>query len=119
VFAGAPELSNGSRSVKDSLNRQVAPNNVAVPVSECVARGGDPQGTRDYVSYKGFGGVERRIYIGTNSSYLTSGVFLPNGLSYRQVQMMSKHKDPKTIMRYDHGRENLEQKAVNFLDYEE
>jgi hypothetical protein len=30
------------------------------------------------------------------------------GISYRQVQMMSKHRDPKTVMRYDHGRENLE-----------
>jgi hypothetical protein len=28
---------------------------------------------------------------------------------------MSKHKDPKTVMRYDHGRENLDQNAVNFL----
>jgi hypothetical protein len=42
-----------------------------------------------------------------------------SGLSYRQVQMMSKHKDPKTVIRYDHGRENLEQNAVNFLRYEE
>lgn len=42
---------------------------------------------------------------------------LDSGLTYRQVQMMSKHKDPKTVMRYDHGRENLEQNAVNFLDY--
>jgi integrase/recombinase XerD len=41
------------------------------------------------------------------------------GLSYRQVQMMSKHKDPKTVMRYDHGRENLDQNAVNFLGYDE
>ena len=31
--------------------------------------------------------------------------------------MMSGHRDPKTVMRYDHGRENLEQNAVNFLDY--
>ena len=44
---------------------------------------------------------------------------LESGLSYRQVQMMSKHKDPKTVMRYDHGRENLEQNAVNFLGYDE
>ncbi|MCA1565722.1 MAG: site-specific integrase [Acidobacteria bacterium] len=29
---------------------------------------------------------------------------LDSGLTYRQVQMMSKHKDPKTVMRYDHGR---------------
>ena len=42
-----------------------------------------------------------------------------SGLTYRQVQMMSKHEDPKTDMRYDHGRENLEQNAVNFLRYEE
>jgi integrase len=44
---------------------------------------------------------------------------LESGLTYRQVQMMSKHKDPKTVMRYDHGRENLDQNAVNFLVYDE
>jgi integrase/recombinase XerD len=44
---------------------------------------------------------------------------LEMGQTYRQVQMMSKHRDPKTVMRYDHGRENLEQNAVNFLGYEE
>jgi integrase/recombinase XerD len=44
---------------------------------------------------------------------------LESGLTYRQVQMMSKHRDPKTVMRYDHGRENLEQNAVNFLKYDE
>jgi len=44
---------------------------------------------------------------------------LDQGLSYRQVQMMSGHKDPKTVMRYDHGRENLELNAVNFLSYDE
>jgi site-specific recombinase XerD len=44
---------------------------------------------------------------------------LEMGQSYRQVQMMSKHRDPKTVMRYDHGRENLDQNAVNFLQYEE
>ena len=44
---------------------------------------------------------------------------LDSGLTYRQVQMMSKHRDPKTVMRYDHGRENLDQNAVNFLAYED
>ena len=44
---------------------------------------------------------------------------LEMGQTYRQVQMMSKHKDPKTVMRYDHGRENLDQNAVNFITYEE
>jgi len=33
---------------------------------------------------------------------------LESGLSYQQAQMMSKHRDPKTGMRYDHGRENLD-----------
>ena len=40
-------------------------------------------------------------------------------LTYRQVQMMSRHKSPKKMMRYDHGRENMEQNAVNFLGYED
>ena len=44
---------------------------------------------------------------------------LDSGLSYRQAQMMSKHKDPKTVMRYDHGRENPDRNAVNFLGYED
>jgi len=33
--------------------------------------------------------------------------------------MMSKHKNPKTVMRYDQGRENMEQNAVNFLGYDD
>jgi integrase/recombinase XerD len=44
---------------------------------------------------------------------------LNQGMSYRNVQMMTGHKDPKTVMRYDKDRENLEQNAVNFLSYEE
>lgn len=44
---------------------------------------------------------------------------LDQGLSYRQVQMMSGHRDPKTVMRYDHGRDNLDQNAVNFLSYDD
>lgn len=44
---------------------------------------------------------------------------LEQGLSYRQVQMMSGHHDPKTVMRYDHGRANLAQNAVNFLSFDE
>ncbi len=44
---------------------------------------------------------------------------LESGLSYRQVQVMSKHRDPKTVTRYDHGRESLEQNAVSFLQSEE
>lgn len=38
---------------------------------------------------------------------------------HRQVQMMSKYREPKTVMRYGHGRENMEQSAVNFLGYDE
>ena len=44
---------------------------------------------------------------------------LEAGLTYRQVQMMSKYKDPKTVMRYDRGREDWEQNAVNLLGYNE
>jgi hypothetical protein len=44
---------------------------------------------------------------------------LDSGLTYRQVQMMSKQRDPKTVMRYDRGRDNPERNAVNFLDYED
>ena len=44
---------------------------------------------------------------------------LDQGLTYRQVQLMSGHRDPKTVMRYDHGRENLEQNAINFIRYDE
>jgi integrase/recombinase XerD len=44
---------------------------------------------------------------------------LDQGLSYLQVQMMSGHKDPKTVMRYDHHRENLDLNAVNYLSYDE
>ena len=29
------------------------------------------------------------------------------------------HKDPKTVMRYDHHRENLDLNAVNYLSYDE
>ena len=35
------------------------------------------------------------------------------------VQMMSKDRDPKSVRRHDHGRENLDRNAVDFLgDYE-
>lgn len=44
---------------------------------------------------------------------------LDQGLTYRQVQMMSGHRDPKTVMRYDHGRESLDLNAINFLSYDE
>ena len=41
------------------------------------------------------------------------------GLSHRQVQAMSGHRDPRTVMRYDHNRFDLEQNAINFLHYSE
>jgi|SRR5262245_15226588 len=43
---------------------------------------------------------------------------LDQGLSYRQIQMMSGHKDPKTVMGYDH-RESLDLNAINILQYED
>ena len=43
---------------------------------------------------------------------------MKRGPNYRQVQMMSKHGDQKTVMRYDRGRENSGQPAADFLRYE-
>ena len=39
---------------------------------------------------------------------------LDQGLSYHRMQMMSGHPDAKTVMRYDHRRENMDLNAVNF-----
>jgi integrase/recombinase XerD len=39
------------------------------------------------------------------------------GLSYYEVQLMSGHRDPKTVQRYDHRRNALEQSAINRLHY--
>ena len=44
---------------------------------------------------------------------------LDQGLTHRQVRMMSGHKSLEMVLRYDHNRENLELNAVNFLDYGE
>ena len=44
---------------------------------------------------------------------------LNRGHSYREVQMVTKHKDPKTVMRYDHARENLDNNPINTFGYEE
>jgi site-specific recombinase XerD len=41
------------------------------------------------------------------------------GLRYYEVQLMSGHRDPKTVQRYDHRRSALEQSAVNRLHYDD
>lgn len=33
--------------------------------------------------------------------------------------MVTKHKDPKTVMRYDHARENLDNNSINTFDYDD
>jgi integrase/recombinase XerD len=43
---------------------------------------------------------------------------LNDGHSYREVQMVTKHKDPKTVQRYDHARENLDSSPVNTLTWD-
>lgn len=42
---------------------------------------------------------------------------LDQGLSYRQVRMMTGHRSLEMVVRYDHNRENLDLNAVNFLNY--
>ncbi|HEX8088664.1 MAG TPA: tyrosine-type recombinase/integrase [Blastocatellia bacterium] len=44
---------------------------------------------------------------------------LNDGRSYREVQMVTKQRDPRSVQRYDHGRENLESNPVNTLSYDE
>lgn len=44
---------------------------------------------------------------------------LSRGYSYRDVQMVTKHKDPKTVMRYDRARENLDSNPINDFNYDE
>lgn len=44
---------------------------------------------------------------------------LNDGRSYREVQMVTKQRDPRSVQRYDHGRENLESNPVNTLTYDE
>jgi integrase/recombinase XerD len=41
------------------------------------------------------------------------------GYHLREVQMMSGHKDIRSLMRYDRGRENLEKNPVNKLHYDD
>lgn len=41
------------------------------------------------------------------------------GKSYRQVQMMSGHLDINSVARYDRRRLNLDENAINTLDYAE
>lgn len=41
------------------------------------------------------------------------------GASYREVQAMSGHRDPRDVMRYDHGRTSLDVSAANLLSYDE
>lgn len=42
-----------------------------------------------------------------------------SGAQLPQLQMATGHRDPKTVQRYDHGRENLELKAINFVAFDE
>jgi integrase/recombinase XerD len=44
---------------------------------------------------------------------------LNRGHSYREVQMVTKHRDPKTVMRYDHARDNLDKNPINTFNYED
>jgi integrase/recombinase XerD len=44
---------------------------------------------------------------------------LEQGFSIREVQMMSGHKDIRCLMRYDHGRENMEKNPINRLHYDD
>lgn len=44
---------------------------------------------------------------------------LNDGKTYREVQMVTKHRDPKTVQRYDRARQNLDASPVNTLSWED
>ncbi|MEJ7575923.1 MAG: tyrosine-type recombinase/integrase [Pyrinomonadaceae bacterium] len=64
-----------------------------------------------------YGGVGKVTPHDLRRSVVTK--LLNDGRTYRDVQMVTKHKDPKTIMRYDHARENLDSSPVNTLSWDE
>lgn len=41
------------------------------------------------------------------------------GMDYRRVQMMTGHKDAKTVARYDHGKKNLELGPASIMHYDD
>ena len=63
-----------------------------------------------------FSGVGKITPHDPRSTVITE--LLNRGHSYREVQMVTKHKDPKTVMRYEHARENLDKNPINTFDYE-
>jgi len=69
------------------------------------------------VLYREYCGIEKISPHDLRRTVITKT--LDQGLTYQQVQIWNGHKEPKTVMRYDHGRENLEQNVVTFLSYEE
>jgi YD repeat-containing protein len=65
----------------DSLGRTVS-QGMDTTGNDCVARGGSASEYCRYISYGGFGGAERRIYVTGTNEHATA-VFLPNNLSYK------------------------------------
>jgi site-specific recombinase XerD len=70
--------------------------------------------TRRWAEYAGLGVVSPHDLRRTVITKL-----LNDGRSYREVQMVTKQRDPRSVQRYDHGRENLEINPVNTLSYRE
>ena len=63
-----------------------------------------------------YGGIGRSKPHDMRHTAVTTALDL--GASYREVQAMTGHKDPKTIRKYDRNRENLETNAINRLRYD-
>jgi hypothetical protein len=74
---------------------------------EVSARRFDPRSVAPFVN-KSVSEETRRTYRRSVSEFFQSA-----------GMQMPKPKDPNTGLRYDHGRENMGQNAVNFLGYEE
>jgi site-specific recombinase XerD len=65
---------------------------------------------KNYAGQVGISGISPhsfRVFAITNA--------LSNGATYQQVKMMSGHSDPKTVARYDRGKDNLDRNAVYWI----
>jgi RHS repeat-associated protein len=69
-----------TRRITDSLNREVKSERVYG--SQCTLLGGGASDYCEKISYKGFGGAQRTIWLTYDSSGMPLQLFLPNGLSY-------------------------------------
>jgi len=77
--------------------------------------------TRVYLILKKYcekAGLDAKHFTAHSTRATAITLALDGGASLRQVQLMARHSDPKTTIRYDRNRWNLKDNAVDYLDFE-